>query len=230
MNPLSAVRQLTAGSAPVSPFAAAGLRSVIVAGLLVTTAMVALLAASQLIDFGVFNLRLRAIDSDYRASVFGVTSLLAQVGVAAASVWRGRRAERHSWAWFVLGTLVAGLVVVRALTTFNATALAVPLTCVFLLVCWLTWGDPGPARNVVWTGLILMMASLLLHEVGLAADSSTASDYTWPYQILTVVKHGCELAGWAFVATGTVAGIVPRRGPTAEPPESLRLEMESVAG
>ena len=63
----------------------------------------------------------------------------------------------------------------------------------------LTWRDSGAARAVVWAGLILMVTSLLLHKVGLAADSSTASDYTWAYQITGMVKHGAELAGWMLI-------------------------------
>jgi hypothetical protein len=202
---------------------------VMVTGLVVAAVLVALLATSQLINFGVYNLRLRAFDSDYH-SVFGLASLLAQAAVAAATLWRGSGTEHHRRAWFALGALVAVLVVVRGLTPFNATALAVPLACVFALVCWLTWRDPVAARTVVWAGLILMMTSLLLHKVGLAADSSTASDYTWPYQIVTVVKHGCELAGWTLLATGIIAcseRALARKSPA---PESLRLEMESVAG
>ena len=52
--------------------------------------MFALLAAGQLIDFGVFNLRIRAFNTDTHASVFGVASLLAQVVAAAAIAWRGQ--------------------------------------------------------------------------------------------------------------------------------------------
>ena len=229
MNQLTPIRQRPAAIAPVIPLAADRLRRVIVVGLLATAAMVALLAATQLIDFGVFNLGIRALNSDKHDSVFGLASLLAQVAVAVASVWRGSRMERHRWAWFALGALAAGLVVVRAETSFSATALAAPLACVFWLVCRLTWRDPGAARTVVWTGLILLMTSLLLHRVGLASDSSNASDYTWPYQILTVVKHGCEIGGWMLVATGIMAGVVDRPAPEVAAPESLRLETESVA-
>ena len=195
------------------------MRRVIVAGLLVAIAIVALQAASQAIDFGVFNLRLRALNGDKHASVFGVASLLAQIAVAAASVWRGSRVERHRWAWFALAGIVAVLVPVRGLTTFNAAALAVPLACVFCLLCWLTWRDPGAARAVVWTGLILMVTSLLLHKVGLAADSSTASDYTWAYQITGIVKHGAELAGWTLRGHGNHRG---HRG-TSEPEDHRPL-------
>ena len=124
---------------------------------------------------------------------------------------------------------MGALIFIRGLTTFNATVLAVPLACVFVLLCWLTWRDLGSARVVVWSGLVLLTASLLLHKVGLAADSSTASDYTWAYQITGMLKHGAELAGWMLLATGIVAGM---EGATQEVTTdgSLLLEMESVAG
>jgi hypothetical protein len=194
-------------TAPVIPPAGDRMTRTIVVGLLVTFTLVALQAVSQLIDFSVFNLRLRAFNSDKHDSVFGLASLLAQMAVAAASVWRGRRVERHRRAWFALGALVTGLVLVRGLTAFNAAVVAAPLACVFWLVCWLTWRDRGAVRAVVWAGLILMVISLVLHKVGLAADASNASDYTWAYQLTGVVKHGCELAGWMLVATGIAAGL-----------------------
>lgn len=210
------------------PPAADNVTRVVVAGLIVTAAMVALQAASQVIDFSVFNLRVRALDADHHDSVFGVASLLAQTVVAVASVFRGRRVERHRRAWCALGAIVAGLVLVRGLMAFNATALVVPLACVSGLVCWLTWLDRGGPRAVVWAGLILMATSLLLHKVGLAADASTASDYTWSYQITGMVKHGAEFAGWMLLATGIAAGI---ESPAQEvaPDGSLLLEIESVA-
>lgn len=183
---------------------------VIVGGLLATGVMVACLAATQLVNFAVYNLRFESLDSDYHSSVFGVASLLAQAAAALAIVWRGTGVARQRRAWLVLGGLVAGLVFVRGLTTFNATLLAAPLGFVLVLLCWVTWREPRATRSAVWAGLILMVTSLALHKVGLAADSSTASDYTWPYQLLTVVKHGCELAGWMLLATGITAGILDR--------------------
>lgn len=211
MNQLSPIRRRPAVRAPVIRPAADRTRRVIVAGLLLMAAMVALQAVTQAIDFSVFHLRIRAFNSDKHDSVFGVASLLAQMAVAAASGWRSSRVERHRGAWLALGALVAGLVLVRGLTHFNAAALAVPLACVFCLVCWLTWRDPAGARAIVWAGIIVLATSLLLHKVGLAADSSTASDYTWAYQITGMVKHGAELAGWMLLATGIAAGIERRR-------------------
>jgi len=228
MDQVASIRSRVPANAPDIPPAAARMRRVIVAGLLVTIALVVLQAATQAIDFSVFNLRIRAFNSDKHDSLFGLASLLAQLAVGAASVWRGRQAERHRRAWFSLGALVGVLVIVRGLTTFNATALAVPLAGVFGLVCWLTWRDRFAARGVVWAGLILMALSLLLHKVGLAADASTASDFTWAYQLEGMVKHGAELAGWMLLATGIAAGV---ESPAEEltPERSLLLDMESVA-
>ena len=100
MDQLSPVRLRPRAFASTVPSPTGWARRVIVTGLLVTTPMVALLAASQLINFGVFNLRLSAFDSDYHTSVFGVASLLAQAAVGAASAWRGSSMERHRWTWF----------------------------------------------------------------------------------------------------------------------------------
>ena len=212
------------------------MRRVIAVGLLTAIAMVVLHAVSQAMDFSVFDLRIRAFNADKRDSVFGLASLLAQTAAAAASGWRSRRAERHRRAWFALGLLVLVLVFIRGLTTFNALVLAPPLACVFSLVCWLTWRDPRPSRAVVWAGLVLMATSFILHKVGLAADASLASDYTWAYQITGIVKHATELAGWILLTTGIVAGATRivagnacRPAPELCPAESFRLEMESVA-
>jgi hypothetical protein len=191
---------------------AAATKRVIVVGLIATAIMVALLAAGQAIDFGVYNLRLRWLNTDTHRSVFGIASLLATVAAASASAWRAAHSERQRWAWLTLAVLLAGLVLIRGLTAYSAKVVGAPLACVFLLLFWLTWRDPAASRAVVWAALILLMTSLLLHEVGAASDASNASDYSWSYQVLTMIKHGSELGGWMLVATGIVAGIKGRLG------------------
>ena len=144
----------------------------------------------------------------------------------AAAARRGTAGGGSCWArsWGVLCSSVG-------LSPFNAAALAVPLACVFGLLCWLTWRDPGAARGVVWAGLVLLATSLLLHKVGLAADASAATDYTWAYQITGMVKHGAELAGWMLVATGIAAAIEVQPGTRSQRwIRSSPIELESVAG
>lgn len=211
MDQLSPVRYLPALSAPAAASGQDTVRRIIVAGLLAAAAMVALHAVTQVIDFSVFDLRIRAFNADKRDSVFGLASLLAQLATATACWWRGHCLEQHRRVWFALAVLVAVLVFVRGLTSFNAVALALPLACVFVLLCFLTWRDQTAARAAVWAGLVLMVTSLVLHKVGLAADASTASDYTWAYQITGIVKHSAELAGWMLVTTGIVGEVAGRR-------------------
>jgi hypothetical protein len=200
-------------TASVVPSTADRLRRVIVVGLLSTGLMIALLAASQLINYGVYHLRLHAFDTDRHSSVFGVASLLAQLTAAAVIAWRGVRFERQRWTWLTLGVLVAGLVLLRTLITFNAKTLAAPLALAFVLVCWLTRRDRVLARSVVWAALVLMLVSLVLHQVGLDADVLNYSNQSWAYQLTAVAKHGCELAGWMLMATGIIAGVAHRLAP-----------------
>lgn len=187
----------------------------ILIGLAVTMTIVTLLAAAQAIDFGFFDLRLHWLDADYRLSVFGVASILAQVSAGTVSAWRSRRSDRHRLAWLILAALIASLVAMRALTAYSASELAGPLVCVFALICWLTWADSPPSRLVSWAGLGVLAISLLLHQVGADADAVFASNYTWHYQILGIVKHGAELAGWTLLAVAILAAIVPRPAPSA---------------
>jgi hypothetical protein len=219
-----------AASLPSISRATDPLRRVIVTGVLAAVVMVALHAVSQLIDFKLLNLS-RVFNADKRDSVFGLASLLAQAAVAAVSVWRARLVGRQRRAWYLLGGLVGVLLPIRGLTSFNAAALAVPLACLFGLLCWLTWRDPRAARRVLWVGLVLMATSLLLHKLGLASDSSTASDFTWAYQITGIVKHGAELAGWMLLATGAVAGAVGQSAPPVTADRAMPArELESVPG
>ena len=185
------------------------MRAVIVAGLLAAIVMVASLVVTQVVDFRFFDLQIRVFNADKHDSLFGIVSLLAQVAVAVVSLRRARVEPRRR-AWRTLGALVGVLVVIRGLLVFNAALLAVPLACIFGLLCWLTWRDPGAARGVVWAGLILMGTSLVLHQVGLASDAGAANESTWAYQIISIIKHGAELAGWTLLATGIVAGVEGR--------------------
>lgn len=200
-------------------------RRLIVAGALLTLVAAALQAASQAIDFKVYDLRVLAFNADKHYSVFGLVSLLAQAGVGAVSLLRGSRTRQHTGAWYLLGLIVLCLVIIRGLTTFSATLLGPPLAVVLVMLAWLTWGDRR-IRLIGWGALGLLIVSLLLHKVGLAADDSLASDFTWKYQITSMVKHGAELAGWMLVMTGIAAGMMAGEASASilGPPESPAYE------
>ena len=70
---------------------------VMTAGILLTAAVVFAQTAGQLIDFRFFDLRLRVLDSDHHASVFGALSILAEAGAAAAIGLRAVSGRRLVW-------------------------------------------------------------------------------------------------------------------------------------
>lgn len=189
------------------------MRQIIVAGVIMTAVVVVLLALCQLVDYAAFGMRIHALDTDYHSSVFGIVSLLSELAAAVVIAQRARGVSSRRWAWLALAALVAMLVLVRTVTTFNASILAAPLACVLVLLCGLTWSAPAAARAVVWAALGLMVISLALHQVGLDADVLSYSNQSWAYQLTAVAKHGCELAGWLLVATGIRAGLAGEAAP-----------------
>ena len=194
---------------------------VITGGLLLTAAVVFAQTASQWIDFHFFDLRLRVLDSDHHASVFGALSILTQAIAAAAIGVRAVSARRLSW--LLVAAVVGVLTVPRALVTYEpafqrheVTILALPLSIVLAALCTLTFRDARPARSIVWTSLILLACSFGLHAVGLQAEAVSRTylaDHSWTYQLTGMLKHGAELAGWMLLATGVIAGAL---GPTED--------------
>ncbi len=181
---------------------AANSPNVIVAGLLLTGAVVLAQAAGQWIDFRFFDLKLRALDSNHHASVFGAASLLAQAGAASAIAVRIARSPRRLH-WLIVAGLLAVLLVVRTFVRPPPAVLLLPLAVVFFAVSSLTWEDPAAIRLTVWGSLSLLLCSFALHVVGPQADGTRSSlpEDTWTFQLTGMLKHGAELAGWMLLAT-----------------------------
>jgi hypothetical protein len=160
----------------------------------------------QLIDFGLFHLNLRIIDSNHHKSVFGAASLIAQAAAAGAIVLRAARPSPVRLAWILLGGLVALLVVIRALLKYHLWLLLGPVAVIFVLLCWLVSRDPRAVQMIVLRSLILLVCSFALHVVGPTADTGHWGERSWIFQLIAIIKHGAELAGWILMATGMLAG------------------------
>lgn len=192
-----------------NPSRADGARRVIIVGLCLAVGTVFLQAACQAIDFGLFHLDLRIIDSNHHKSVFGAASVLAQTAAAAAIILRAARPSRVRSVRMLLGALVASLAVVRALVSYDLAMLLPPVAVVFGLLCWLARRDQRAIRLTVLASLALLVCSFALHAVGPAADVGPGQvDGSWTFQLTAMVKHGAELAGWMLLATGMLAGSV----------------------
>jgi len=180
------------------------------AGLVLTLCVVVAQVTTQLIDFGVYDLRIAALDSNKHTSVFGLASLVAQGAVAAAAALRAGTPP-HRRAWTVLALLVAALLVVRIVFPFS-TAPLLPFVAVVFIVLWrLAIDEPRAPARAIRLGLGLLVFSFVVHVVGphLMSALGYAGD-TWEYQVKGILKHGGELAGWMTIATGIAAAALAR--------------------
>ena len=191
------------------------------AGLLLTAAVVFAQMASQWIDFRLFDLKLRLLDSDHHASIFGAISIFAQAVAAAAIGLRAFSMRRV--AWLLVAVLVGVLTVPRALMRYepaferyDVPILVAPFTVVFVVVCALTRRDARRVQFIVWGSLVSLASSFALHAVGPQADADGSKSYlaahTWAYQATGMLKHGAELAGWMLLATAMAAGSLAFQG------------------
>lgn len=190
---------------------AASTRDVIVAGVLITLAVVLAQSLSQWIDFRFLAMRMRWLDSNHHKSLFGVISILAQVAAAAVVALRAAVSPERRTAWRLLAALIGGLAVVRTFVDYRAVVLLPEVAAIFLLLCWLSFRDPFPARLLVLVSLVMLVCSFALHSIGLAADAASTENWSAAYQMTGIAKHGLELAGWMLLATGVLAAVSERR-------------------
>jgi hypothetical protein len=184
---------------------------VIAVGVAVALTMVIAQAATQVIDFTVYDLRIGALNSDVHASIFGIMSLVAEAVMAAAAGLRALHTENRT-RWLVLAALAAALVPVRAALPGSAAAFAGPCAIVFALVWSLTSDDPARARTVVRVSLYLLTFSFVVHIVGLKIVHELGyGANTWPYEIKCLLKHSAELSGWFLLAAGVLGGMLSGR-------------------
>lgn len=181
-------------------------RGVIAGGLLVTAAVVSGQAASQWIDFRVFHLGLRLLDSNHHASIFGGLSLLAQACAVAAIILHGCRSDGNRLLWLLLGVVVAVLLVMRVFTAYEPATIIPGVVVIVALLGWLTSHEPVAVRLVIAASIALLGCSFVLHSVGLQSDAAAPQlNDALAYQLTGIVKHGSELAGWMLLATGLAA-------------------------
>jgi hypothetical protein len=179
----------------------AGADWIVSGGLLLALVTVLMQVTVQLIDFGVYDLRIGALDSNLHTSVFGAASLAAQGAAVLAAAFKGASGERRG-GWIAAAGLIAALLAVRMSVGYSG--LLVPFVAVVFLMLWhLTADEPEPARTIVRLGLYLLVFSFVVHATGPKIVSALGyGGNSWPYQLKGVLKHSTELGGWMIVATG----------------------------
>ena len=131
-------------------------------------AAVALAASTaQLVDFGVYDQRLRAWDMMTHNSVFGVVSLAA-LGVAVlAALATAIQDDERRVQFACLSGLLGLLLALRIAQPPHVLLLALPVSVAALGLLW-TAAPAGTARRVMRDGCIVLALAFLVHGVGAA--------------------------------------------------------------
>jgi hypothetical protein len=173
--------------------------AVFVVFVLVTAAV-----AAHLIDFGVYNLRIRVLDVGVGSSPVAWVSPAA-LAVALASAIRLVRQGR------VTALLVPVLALVLVLATRHLgeslpywQVLLLPPLGLALFLLWREADRLDPlAGRVCRAGCALLVCAFALHAFGPAVlHAFGVKDYSWPDQVKIALKEGLEIGGWLLVASG----------------------------
>ena len=177
---------------------------------------------AHLIDFGVYDLRIRVMNAGLGSSPVAWVSPAALAVALASTILLARRRQ-------VTVALVPVLAIVLVLSTRHLGE-SLPHWQVLLLpplglALFLLWREAEAldrlAARTCRTGCVLLVCAFALHVFGAALLRSLGIGVdSWPYQVKVALKEGLEIAGWLLVASGLAAtawGTRVWRGPAVEP-------------
>ena len=190
---------------------------VVVAGVVLVAASVAVQIAANLVDFGVYHYRYALVDPNDESSLFAWIAGLAVAFAACVCLLRSSRAGAEQRRYLAAGLLLAVLALENRIRfhegTVHGPLVYVPLLgALFAALIVLSWRWPAAARRAVWAGLASLVFSLALHKLAptlLAHYGYGPGD--WPYEVKVSLKESGELAGWVLIATGLLAAAPGRR-------------------
>jgi hypothetical protein len=176
--------------------------------------LVAAAVAAHLIDFGVYDLRIRVMNAGLGSSPVAWISPAAIAIAFVSTILLARRGR-------IAPLLVPVLAIVLVLSTRHVGE-SLPHWQVLLLpplglALYLLWRqaealDP-PAARTCRVGCMLLVCAFVLHVFGAAALRSVGIGVdSWAYQVKIVLKEGLEIGGWLLLASGlavTAAACLP---------------------
>jgi hypothetical protein len=177
-------------------------------GLYAALAAAALVMATQLLDFGAWNLRVRALDASYEWSWSHVASTtciaVGTVLCAAGATRAGAGGRRRAWR--------AAAVLMAVLLADNVTRLHehvphwpvvyAPIV-VGLGVAMAAVAAGRRGARLVHAAVALLCLSLVIHVAGPKAVSALGwSPTSLAFQVKVALKEGTELAGWVLLLAG----------------------------
>jgi hypothetical protein len=186
-----------------------------IAGAVVVAVLLASELATHLVDYGVYDLRVRAMDANLGSSPVAWASPTA-IAIALVSAWVLARRGRVSWG------LVAALAVVLPLGTRHLGEslphwqfILLPPLGLTLFLLWREAQRLDPlASGSCRAGCVLLVLAFVLHVFGGAALRGLGvAVLSWPYQVKVSLKEGIEISGWLLVANGLAATAIASRRP-----------------
>jgi hypothetical protein len=173
-------------------------------------------ALAQLLDYAVFDLRIRVLDSNTHASIFGGVSLLATTAAFAAAVALAVRARDRER--FALALVILVILALRVSHPTHVVFVSLPVTAAaFVILCR---QFTASRSRMLQVGCSLLVLSLVFHALLIAAPAPLSFDRdSWAYQLASLVKHDAQLAGWILIAAGilSVRRLLPRQRPADRP-------------
>ncbi|HKD32768.1 MAG TPA: hypothetical protein VKB73_04780 [Gaiellaceae bacterium] len=159
--------------------------------------------AAHLIDFGVYDLRVRVMDAGLGSSPVAWVGPAALAVALVATIVLARRNR-------ITVALVPVLAVVLILATRHLGE-SLPYWQVLLLpplglALFLLWRDADRldphAGRVCRAGCVLLVCAFALHAFGPAVlHAFGVRTYSWPDQVKIALKEGLEIGGWLLIAS-----------------------------
>jgi hypothetical protein len=179
----------------------------------VSLALVAAVAewTSQLVDYWAFDLRYGALDGNSSAYAFGWLSALLMLTTIAAFLVLAHGDVHRRTCYALAGAftffLVDNVANIHQRSPDGKLYLLPLFGTVFALV-WRFSTDSDPVvRRALRLGLGALGLSLAVHLAGPAVLARAGvAEHSWEYQVKIAIKECTELAGWALICAGAVAG------------------------
>jgi hypothetical protein len=178
------------------------------AGVGITVVVVLAGSAAELINYGFFGGRIRALDAASDGGVFGAVGDIAQAA-AAVSAWvltarvRSARPVAPVLAGLMTFLAVDNVVNLHGHIQHWLVFYLPVLAATFICLIAVGRGRAGVDRLIA-AGLLLLAFSFVLHLFAerLLLDLGAGSPTGLAYEIKAVVKHGTEVAGYLLIALG----------------------------
>ena len=162
--------------------------------------------AAHLVDFGVYRLRIQAMNANLGTSPVAWASPAAILLALVASLVLVRRNPRRPGVILSISLAIVLVLATRQLgeSLPHWQLLLLPPLGVTLAVLWHTAAELDRSTGrLLRGGCILLVSAFALHvfgapvitRLGFGADS-------WPYQVKVAFKEGSEISGWMLIAAG----------------------------